>query len=179
VVASLGELFRKREANSNTGDWEMELISADLSDACMHFGVHPDEIQNCLAPGLDDDELVLFKAMSFGFKGAPRVMGRFSSAAMRLCQSMMPEAQGQIQCYMDDPLLMLQAQGPPHERLALLAMVLYTANACGLQLSYAKAERGIRLSWIGVSIEVDEPNKVINLSPPEKLVEEVTIRLQT
>jgi hypothetical protein len=179
VVASLGELFRKREANSNTGDWEMELISADLSDACMHFGVHPDEIQNCLAPGLDDDELVLFKAMSFGFKGAPLVMGRFSSAAMRLCQSMMPEAQGQIQCYMDDPLLMLQAQGPPHERLALLAMVLYTANACGLQLSYAKAERGIRLSWIGVSIEVDEPNKVINLSPPEKLVEEVTIRLQT
>ena len=64
--------------------------------------------------------------------------------------------------------------------LALLAMVLYTANACGLQLSYAKAEQGIRLSsWIGVSIEVDEPNKVINLSPPEKLVEEVTIRLQT
>lgn len=59
VVASLRELFRKREANSNTGDWEMELISVDLSDACMHFGVHPDEIQNCLAPGLDDDELVL------------------------------------------------------------------------------------------------------------------------
>ena len=93
----------------------MELISADLSDTCMHFGVHPDEIQNCLAPGLDDDELVLFKAMSFGFKGAPLVMGRFSSAAMRLCQSMMPEAQGQIQCDMDDPLLMLQ--GPLHERV--------------------------------------------------------------
>ena len=94
VVASLRELFRKREANSNTGDWEMELISADLSDACMLF---VDEIQNCLAPGLDDDELVLFKAMIFGFKGAPLVMGRFSSAAMRLCQFMMPEAQGQIQ----------------------------------------------------------------------------------
>ena len=84
----------KQQANSNTGDWEMELISADLSDTCMHFGVHPDEIQNCLAPGLDDDELVPFKAMSFGFKGAPLVMGRFSSAAMRLCQSMMPEAPG-------------------------------------------------------------------------------------
>ena len=177
VVASLRELFRKKEANDNTGDWEIELISADLSDAYMHFGVHPDELQNCLAPGLKDDELILCKAMSFGFKGAPLVMGRLSSAAMRLFQSMMPEAQGQIQCYMDDPLLMLQ--GPPHERLALLAMVLYTAKAFGLQLSYAKAERGIRLSWIGVTIEVDEPNKVIILSPPEKLVEEVTVRLKT
>lgn len=108
VVASLRELFKRREALDNVGDWEMELISADLADACMHFGVRPSELQNCLAPGLDAEELVLFKAMSFGFKGAPLVMGRLSSAAMRLFQAMMPEAQRQIQCYMDDPLLMLR-----------------------------------------------------------------------
>ena len=33
--------------------------------------------------------------------------------------------------------------------------------------------------WIGVSIEVDEQNKLIILSPPEKLVTEVTLRLKT
>ena len=71
VVGSLRELFKRREANDQVGDWELELISADRSDAYMHFGVHPAELQNCLAPGLDDDELVLFKAMSFGFKGVP------------------------------------------------------------------------------------------------------------
>ena len=177
VVASLRELFKKRSSQDDVNGWEMELVGADLADAYMHFGVHPDELQNCLAPGLDENELVLFKAMSFGFKGAPLVMGRLSSAAMRLFQAMLPETQGQIQCYMDDPLLMLQ--GPPHERLALLAMVLCTANSFGLQLSYSKAERGTRLSWIGVTIEIDEQNKVIILSPPEKLIEEVTLRLKT
>lgn len=89
----------------------------------------------------------------------------------------MPEAQGQIQCYMDDPLMMVQRA--PHERQAALAMILYTAHAFGLQLSYGKAERGTKLTWIGVSIEVDEQNKVIILSPPEKLVSEVTMRLKT
>jgi len=128
VVASLRELYKKRAMHDTVGDWEMELIGADLADAYMHFGVHPDELQNCLAPGLDEDELVLFKAMSFGFKGAPLVMGRLSSAAMRLFQAMMPEAQGQIQCYMDDPLLMLQGtvgDGAVHsQRLWTSAFVL-------------------------------------------------------
>ena len=73
------------------------------------------------------------------------------------------------------PLLMLQ--GPPDERQAMLSMILYTAHALGLQLSYSKAERGTKLSWIGVSIEVDVPNKQIILSPPEKLVDEVMVRL--
>ena len=103
VVGSLRDLYKQRLANQQTGGWQFELISADLADAYMHFGVHPSELQNCLAPGLKEDELVLFKAMSFGFKGAPLVMGRLSAAAMRLFQAMMPEAQGQIQCYMDDP----------------------------------------------------------------------------
>ena len=117
--------------------------------------------------------------MSFGFKGAPLVMGRLSAAAMRLFQAMMPDSQGQIQCYMDDPFMVLQ--GPPHERQAILAMIIYTVHAFGLQLSYGKAERGTKLSWIGVNIEVDEVNKLIILSPrpPEKLVSEVTLRLRT
>ncbi|CAL1127091.1 unnamed protein product [Cladocopium goreaui] len=177
VVGSLRDLYKQRLANQQTGGWQFELISADLADAYMHFGVHPSELQNCLAPGLKEDELVLFKAMSFGFKGAPLVMGRLSAAAMRLFQAMMPEAQGQIQCYMDDPLMVLQ--GPVDERQAILAMLLYTAHAFGLQLSYSKADRGTKLSWIGVSIEVDEQNKLIILSPPEKLVTEVTLRLKT
>ena len=179
VVGSLRELYRLRIRMTKHGseNWEFELISADLADAYMHFGVHPSELQNCLATGLEENELVLFQAMSFGFKGAPLVMGRLSAAAMRLFQAMMPDSQGQIQCYMDDPLMVLQ--GPPHERQAILAMIIYTAHAFGLQLSYGKAERGTKLSWIGVNIEVDEVNKLIILSPPEKLVSEVTLRLRT
>ena len=175
VVASLRELFAQNEGAEDPSQGEIELISADLSDAYMHFAVEQSELQNCLAPGLADNELVLFKAMSFGFRGAPLVMGRLAAAAMRLFQSMMPDGKGQIQCYMDDPLLMIR--GPAHERQGLLAMVLYTARAFGLQLSYSKADRGSKLVWIGVSIEVDVPNKLIILSPPEKLVEEVTLRL--
>ena len=73
----------------------------------------------------------------------------------------------------------MMVQGAPHEKQAVLAMILYTAHAFGLQLSYGSAERGTKRTWIGVSIEVDEQNKVIILSPPEKLVSEVTMRLTT
>ena len=41
VVGSLRDLYKQRLANQQTGGWQFELISADLADAYMHFGVRP------------------------------------------------------------------------------------------------------------------------------------------
>ena len=73
-------------------------MGADLADAYCHFGVANEELKNCLAPVLEEDEILVFCAMLFGVKGAPLVMGRLSAALARLWQSMMMR-DGELQLY--------------------------------------------------------------------------------
>ena len=54
------------EAEEYADDPGIEIIGADLSDAYCHFPVAREELGNCLAPGLDEDEIIIFCAMLFG-----------------------------------------------------------------------------------------------------------------
>ena len=83
------------------GAWSS--VGDDLSDAYCHFRLAPEELCHCSAPSREEDKLVIFKAMSFGFKGAPLIMGRLASAPTRQWQAMVQE-RAHIQTYMDDPL---------------------------------------------------------------------------
>ena len=139
-----------REEDSDDSEDGIELVGADLSDAYCHFGVANEELKNCLAPALEEDEILVFCAMLFGFKGAPLIMGRLSAALARLWQSMIMR-DGELQLYMDDPLFGIV--GPRSRRRGVLAMLLYTAAAMGVNLAYHKGERGLRLCWIGVQLE--------------------------
>ena len=120
------------EVDSEDEDDGIELVGADLSDAYCHFGVAADELKNCLAPALEEDEILVFCAMLFAFKGAPLIMGRLSAALARLWQSMIMK-DGELQLYMDDPLFAII--GPKGRRRGVLAMVLCTAAALGVQLA--------------------------------------------
>ena len=90
-------------------EWRIELMLLELADPCMHFAVHPDELHHCLAPTGEGQPLVLLHALNPGFRAAPLILGRLVAAAMRLFQAMMPEDQGQIQCYME---VLMMVQGP-------------------------------------------------------------------
>ena len=59
------------EGESEDSWQDMELMTADLSDAYCHLAIHRDEAPNCLAPGLEEGQLILFAAVLFGYKGAP------------------------------------------------------------------------------------------------------------
>ena len=98
----LGDL----EPETEDEDEGIEMVGADLSDAYCHFGVASQELKNCLAPALEEDEILVFCAVLFGFKGAPLIMGRLSAALARLWQSMIMR-DGELQLYMDDPLFAL------------------------------------------------------------------------
>eukprot|EP00435_Cladocopium_sp_Y103_P036989 s818_g9.t1 len=175
VVKGIQDLWRSRGAMGQAEDFHMELIGADVSDAYCHFGVHSSEQANCLAPHIDGERVILFRAMLFGFRGAPLIMGRLSSSMGRMWQSLLPGHLGAVQIYMDDPLVALQ--GPKKERDSLLSMLLYTSRTFGLNLSYAKGERGTKLTWIGVSLEIDLDNQKIVVDIPKKLVEDLLDKL--
>ena len=83
----------------------------------------------------------------------------------------MVQNQVRLQTYMDD--LLLVVCGTKLERQSVVARLLYTAKAFGINLSYEKGERGQMLTWIGVTIAIDLPSKTIMLDVPPKLVDDV------
>ena len=117
------------------GAWSS--VGDDLSDAYCHFRLAPEELCHCIAPSLEEDKLVIFKARSFGFKGAPLIMGRLASAPTRQWQAMVQE-RAHIQTYMDDPLIVMC--GSKADRESMLARLLYSAKAFGVNLSYEKGD---------------------------------------
>ena len=76
-----------RRTTEEEDDFEFYLI--DLEDAFCHFPVRREELKHCITPNeRDQDALVIlvWTAMLFGYRAAPLIMGRLSSALGRLLQ---------------------------------------------------------------------------------------------
>ena len=115
---------------------DAEFMLLDLKDAFCHFGLHPKELCHAVSPGLESGTGILWCAMLFGYTAAPLIMGRLSAAIARLVQSTLHPAEGQTQMYVDDLLLLLR--GSKSQRELILAMVIHTLAAFGVQLSLDK-----------------------------------------
>ena len=164
------------EEDSEGDTDDLELVTADLSDAYCHFAVHRSELKNCVSPSTKPGEHLLFRAMLFGFRGAPLIMGRFSSMLARLLQSCTILYEMNMQLYMDDPCMIFQ--GTPLVRARNLSLILYMCAAMGVKLAYHKGARGRLLTWIGVQIELKLAERVVNISIPQKMIKEITGSLQ-
>ncbi len=148
---------------------ETEFILVDLADAFCHFAVDGRELRHCVTPDETSEGCLVWVAMLFGFKGAPLIMGRLSAAIGRLLSSMMADFEGQMQIYVDDVVMALQ--GPLQHRNYILASLLYTMAAFGVQTSLRKGERGRRVQWIGAMLEVWHHQ--VTLALPRKLKEDL------
>ena len=151
--------------------WGMEILMLDLADAFCHFPLRKEELRHALATGLQENQIICFTAMLFGFRGAPLVMGRLSAALARMWQSLLAPGQGALQLYVDDALLVMQ--GPKRLRDEALGLLLYTAAAFGVQIAFHKGERGLRTVWIGIHFELDLAEKTLLLAIPKKMVDEI------
>ena len=116
---------------------DAEFMLLDLKDAFCHFGLHPQELRHAISPGVESGTGILWCAMLFGYTGAPLIMGRLLAAIARLAQSMWHPAEGRAQMYVDVLL-----RGSKAHREGLLAMVIYTLVAFGVQLSLDKGGSG-------------------------------------
>ena len=176
-----GVLLEKGMAESELEadeEWkQIELFTADLSDAYCHLAVHPSEVGNCVAPGLREGQMIVFTAVLFGYKGAPLLMGRLSAAMARLWQAMVPAHEMQLQVCMDDPLVAMQ--GPVAKRNQNLALLLYTSAALGINIAYHKGARGSMTSWIGIQFEVNMKERCVLLSVPQKMASDVLKTLES
>eukprot|EP00435_Cladocopium_sp_Y103_P016550 s3307_g4.t1 len=175
AVRGIQRLWRDHHQGQGEGEpLKLEIIGADLRDAYCHLGVADGELKHCLSPsigpGAAEGELVLFKAMLFGFRGAPLIMGRLAAALTRQWQAVMQD-KAMLQTYMDDPLMVVI--GNQRTRDSLVARFLYMAASFGVNLAYDKGERGTRVCWIGVTLEIDQEGEQIIVNAPPKLIKEV------
>ena len=76
------------KAKNNESQLDTEIYLVDFADAFCHFAVHRQELRHCLSPGLEEGKWLLWVALLFGFKSAPLLMARLSSATARIIQSM-------------------------------------------------------------------------------------------
>ena len=179
-VTRMARELAEKNAEDNNGR-VAEFVMYDLQDAFCHFPVCREELANCLAPSNRENQAILFRALLFGFKSAPLLMGRLSAAVGRLWQSLMSPMEGQMQIYVDDVLTLMN--GTEDEKANLISLGLYTMKAFGVQIALGKGERGQQAQWIGVKMLLQWPNDPregsITYSAPKKMVEEILETLKT
>ena len=185
VVSSLRELWATKHLQNHIGanDQEdyFEFYLIDLQDAFTHFAIRKEELRHCVTPDETEQEAIQWRAMLFGYKAAPLLMGRLSSAIGRLCQSICDPKLTQYQIYVDD--LLVASLGRRAWRDVQFAAVLYTLAALGVRVNLKKGERGCRVQWIGCTIEVplvkpDSKDDVVVLGLSQQMVEQVVETLK-
>ena len=150
------------------GTWGCEAVSADFSDACMHWRVDPRERQHCYTVHLEEGWLIQWLFLCFGLKAAPLLWGRLPAAGARMLQGLISALFFRSQVYLDEPLwLLVGTRGQRRESLALL---LLTACALGLRVAWHKGERGQEITWIGVAIKIRWEDKLVFLEVPAKMI---------
>ncbi len=184
VTAMLRDMWLTKFHHEEVGAMDekdnFEFYLIDLADAFCHFAVRREELRHCVTPDEWDDNALLWTSMLFGYRAAPLLMGRLSSALGRLLQSMCDPQLTQIQVYIDD--IIIASLGCRAWREVHLASLLYTAAAFGVQISLKKGERGRRVQWIGCTIEVPETVKgeeeMVILGISKQMIDQILETLQ-
>ena len=170
VAASLQRLL---VCNNGYRAWP-SLMSADFSDAFHMMKLRNDEKQFVIVKGADLDGQPRYygmQAVTFGLAPGPLLWGRLASAAMRLSQSVAYQHEAEVQCFVDDPLIISMASTNwHHTRICVRYLALW--RALGLEVAWHKVDRGAQLQWIGFELALCGPgNKdlVVRLSEPKRL----------
>ena len=168
TLRSLHTLKSEVSLEDQRSRWGREMVLVDVSDAFPHLGVHPKELEHCLAPDVEStDSFLLFRAMLFGYKTAPLLWSRVAAWMARALQSCVPFEEGQHQVYLDDSFWCLQ--GTLARRNLLLAFILYTMSAVGMEVSARKGERGDKVVWAGVEFRLTG-NRELLITLPDKFL---------
>ena len=170
VAASLQRLL---VCNSGYRAWP-SLMSADFSDAFHMMKLRDDEKQFVVMKGIDNNGSPRYygmQAVTFGLAPGPLLWGRLASAAMRLSQSMTHQYEAEVQCFVDDPLIISMAASKwHHTQICVRFLALW--RALGLEVAWHKADRGHQLQWIGFELSLCGPDckdLAVKLSEPKRL----------
>ena len=151
------KLLRHMHRNPRVESCNTEFALVDVADAFTLLPVAPAEWKHTMTPSLQEDEVLIFQALLFGYKVAPLLYSRFAAMLARMLQSALEDGEAAHQVYLDDSLWCLR--GSLQRRSLLLAFVLNTTKAVGVPVAITKG--ALKVTWIGVTFEVEEQDTVV------------------
>ena len=170
VAASLHRLLT---CNKGYNTWPL-LMSADFSDAFHMMNLRQDEKQFVIVKGMDlngSPRYYGMQAVTFGLAPGPLLWGRLAAAAMRLSQAMTFQYEAEVQCFVDDPLIISMASSS-WEHMQICTRYLALWRALGLEVAWHKADKGQQLQWIGFELALrghESKDLVVRLSEPKRV----------
>ncbi len=151
LVSAIQALLKLATQASGRG-WQLELGVWDFKDAFYTMKLREQEKKFVVVKGADQC-YYLMQCVAFGLACGPLLWGRLAAAAMRISQSTVQSWEGRAQCFVDDPILVVAGKSL-QERSKIFCLYLLTWTALGFQISWAKAQRGIEVTWIGFGIRL-------------------------
>lgn len=143
----------------------VHLAVIDFRDAFYQCRLAPMERKHVVVKASGSVYYIL-EVVAFGLACGPLLWSRLAAALVRLSQAACWDT-ARIQCYVDNPLLVVK--GPNAlARSVNLAIPLLLWQALGCQLSWNKMQLGITVQWIGFQLQLKDGCLVAQLSP-EKL----------
>ncbi|CAE7663019.1 Eef2k, partial [Symbiodinium necroappetens] len=105
--------------------------------------------------------VILFNTLVFGSASSPTIWGRM---AAWLGRSTAAVSLSDLQCYVDDPIYVLDG---PQEELAAsdLAVVLLWTAVAGFPIKLSKATGGKEIEWVGARISCNDAEKAVVVPP--------------
>lgn len=150
----------------NSEEDEVELAVVDFVDAYQTIGVHPDERKHQVIAGFDGSYYVMC-SVAFGGAGSPLIWGRAAAFLGRSGQSLFLPSEARLEIYVDDPFAAFK--GTAEQRTWNLTILMLWWLSLGPDLSWAKAQRGSTVKWIGAEISIDS-TKAASVTLPSEFI---------
>ncbi|CAE7848405.1 unnamed protein product, partial [Symbiodinium necroappetens] len=149
------------------------LAGVDIKDAFMNIPAGADRRFTVAAvPGSSNrpgkrHRLIIFNTLVFGSASSLTIWGRAAAWLGRTSAAVSP---ADLQCYVDDPIYVLE--GPSAEAAAgdLSVILLWTA-VCGYPIKLSKATGGKELEWVGAKIRCLDAEEAVVVTLPEAKIQ--------
>eukprot|EP00971_Amphidinium_carterae_P197343 3917092-Amphidinium_carterae.1 len=145
---------------------EPEMLVMDFADAFWHLPVHPRE-RKFLSTKVAD-RYFIFDRVPQGSRAGPLVWARFAAILMRASQAMLG-SEAFLNCYVDDPLVLLGSNSISNRRNIALLILLW--RACGPAVAFQKAQLGTTVTWTSAVLTLSRTS--LRVAIKEALVQDI------
>ena len=153
------------------GSGRISMMVLDFKDAFHTIPVAPRDVDLQVfmsSPGVFE----VFNTTVFGSKASPLIWGRFAAFLMRSGQAMFSPEELLLECYVDDPLVLLV--GDESTRQENAALLLLWWRVLGPGISWGKIEAGRSVNWIGATLSFPEGEEdVVEASLPQAFADDL------
>jgi len=160
----VADTLRHRAAHRHYDNTEWLIL--DFVSAFFLVPLHPSERRYYVIKFRN--KYYVFLVTVQGGRSSPLVWGRVAALVGRLTQGMFHPLELLMQIYVDDPCATIS--GTRAERDLITAVVIFVWRCLGFPLSFAKGQRGRKVTWIGCTLSVSW-DVVIASIKPETLAE--------